>query len=81
MRHIHAHGFWCSVMWDVDSLGWKGLTRDEIVHQILSNVRPGSILLFHVGADAQDGPALPSIIAALRNQGYDFSTIDGACPD
>ena len=81
MRQVHDLGFWCSVMWDVDSLGWKGLTKDEIVDQILRNVRPGSILLFHVGAGAQDGPALPSIIAALRDRGYDFSTIGDACPD
>lgn len=81
IRHVHALGFWCSVMWDVDSLGWKGLTKDEIVDQILRNVRPGSILLFHVGAGAQDGPALPSIIAALRDQGYEFRTTDDACRD
>jgi peptidoglycan/xylan/chitin deacetylase (PgdA/CDA1 family) len=81
IRHVHSLGFSCSVMWDVDSLGWRGLTKDEIVHQILRNVRPGSILLFHVGAGAQDGPALPSIIAALRDQGYEFWTIDDACRD
>jgi peptidoglycan-N-acetylglucosamine deacetylase len=79
IRHVHALGFWCSVMWDVDSLGWKGLTKDAIVDQILRNVRPGSILLFHVGAAAQDGPALPSIIAELRDQGYEFGTIEDSC--
>jgi peptidoglycan-N-acetylglucosamine deacetylase len=79
IRNVHAVGFWCSVLWDVDSLGWKGLTEDAIVHQVLRNVRPGSILLFHVGAGAQDGPALPSIIANLREQGYEFETIDDAC--
>jgi peptidoglycan/xylan/chitin deacetylase (PgdA/CDA1 family) len=80
IRHVHKLGFWCSVLWDVDSLGWKGFTKEQIVDQVVSNVRPGSILLFHVGAAAQDGPALPSIIAALRDQGYEFQTIDDACP-
>lgn len=74
LRDIAANGFKHNLMWTVDSLGWNGLTRDQIVSRILSQHGNGYIYLFHVGSDSQDGPALPQIIDGLRAKGYGFGS-------
>jgi peptidoglycan/xylan/chitin deacetylase (PgdA/CDA1 family) len=47
----------------------------RIVNQCLSRAEPGAIFLLHVGIESLDGPALPTIIAGLREQGYTFVTV------
>ena len=68
-------GYTHSVMWTVDSLGWKGLTAEEITARCLDGTVPGAILLFHVGAQSQDAAALPDLIRQLKADGYSFGTI------
>jgi peptidoglycan/xylan/chitin deacetylase (PgdA/CDA1 family) len=68
-------GYTYSVMWTVDSLGWKGISTDEITARCIDGAVPGAILLFHVGAASQDAAALPEIIRQLRADGYSFGTI------
>lgn len=75
LRDISAVSFRYNAMWTVDSLGWNGLTRDQIVNRCLSQHGNGYIYLFHVGAAAQDGPALAAIIDGLRSRGYGFATV------
>jgi peptidoglycan/xylan/chitin deacetylase (PgdA/CDA1 family) len=75
-RDIAARGYAYNVLWTVDSGGWRGIPARSIVDICLRNARPGAIYVMHVGASAQDGPALPAIIEGLRAAGYDFETID-----
>ncbi|MGG1876202.1 polysaccharide deacetylase family protein [Paenibacillus cisolokensis] len=68
------------VNWNVDSLDWKGLNKDEVKHNILSAIGPGSIVLQHAGGGAGSDltgsiQALPEIITELKRQGYDFVTL------
>jgi peptidoglycan/xylan/chitin deacetylase (PgdA/CDA1 family) len=72
---IRSQGYTYNIMWSVDSLGWRGLTKEQIVQRCLNGLEPGAIYLFHVGSSAQDGPALPDIIRELRARGYSFATI------
>jgi uncharacterized protein YraI len=72
-----AIGVTSCVQWSLDGYGWKGLTQDQIVNRVASNHGNGYIYLFHVGADSQEGPALPRIIATLRGKGYRFATVAG----
>jgi peptidoglycan-N-acetylglucosamine deacetylase len=65
-----------NVMWSVDSLGWKGLTTEEITARCVEGAEPGGIILMHVGAASQDAHALPEIIRQLREQGYRFVTVE-----
>lgn len=61
-----------TIQWDVDSLDWKpGITPQQIQKRILSNVKNGSILLFH-NDTAHTVRILPDIITALKNEGYSF---------
>src|SRR5262249_23093349 len=47
-----------------------------IEHQVLANVQPGSIVLFHAnGRGWHTDGALPGIIAALKARGYEFATV------
>jgi peptidoglycan-N-acetylglucosamine deacetylase len=73
--HVAHSGYTWNVMWTLDSLGWKGLTGDQIVQRVLDGLQPGANYLFHVGAQSQDGPALPRIISELRERSYGFTVV------
>jgi peptidoglycan/xylan/chitin deacetylase (PgdA/CDA1 family) len=68
-------GYADTIMWTVDSLGWRGIPASLIEQRCLSLARPGEILLMHVGSQSQDGVALPAVISALRKQHYTLVTI------
>ncbi len=66
------------VLWDVDPKDWKpSASAREIAHNVLSNARPGSIILLHDGGGdaAHTVAALPKIIQALRGRGLRFVLI------
>ena len=53
-----------------------GLSEQGIQGQVLSNVAPGSIVLFHAnGRGWHTQGALPGIIAGLKARGYEFATV------
>ena len=62
------------IQWDVDSLDWKELPADEITARVTGRVQPGSIVLFH-NAALHTPEALPGIIEALLQEGYQFVPI------
>ena len=71
--------------WTTDSLGWKGtsggMNVDSVRARVVNGARPGGVVLFHVGANPNDGStldadALPGIIADLSAQGYRFVTLE-----
>ena len=61
--------YYITFVWDVDSLDWKGIAADQISKNVLSKVKPGSIILFH-NAALHTPEALPGIIDNLQKQGY-----------
>jgi len=80
-RDVGADGFTRTIMWTLDSLGWKGLTKDQICGRVKTAVSNdadggnGMILLFHVGSQSQDANALPCITSFLRSRGLTFGTV------
>jgi peptidoglycan/xylan/chitin deacetylase (PgdA/CDA1 family) len=68
-------GYTQNVGWTVDSLGWRGVPVQAIISRCLSTAAPNAVYVMHVGAQSRDGPALPSIIQGLREQGYGFATV------
>jgi peptidoglycan/xylan/chitin deacetylase (PgdA/CDA1 family) len=66
------------VQWDIDTDDWQRPPPDKIVSRVLRNVRPGSVVLMHDGGGNRSNTvkALPTIIKALKAQGYVFVTID-----
>lgn len=68
-------GYHIMLMWTVDSLGWEGLSAPAILRRCLTLVRPGDILLMHVGIQSQDDVALPQLIRSLKHRGYHLVTV------
>lgn len=74
------------ISWNVDSLDWKGLSAEEVKTNILENVTNGSIILQHsAGGEGEDlsgsVKALPEIIDVLKDEGFEFVTIDEILKD
>jgi peptidoglycan/xylan/chitin deacetylase (PgdA/CDA1 family) len=65
------------IQWDVSSGDPTfGVSARMIEQQVLANVQPGSIVLFHAnGRGWHTEGALPAIISALKAQGYSFVTV------
>lgn len=65
-----------TVQWSVDSLDWQNRGVEWIVHRVLTQVKPGSIILLHAGADSeQTEAALPEILRGLGERGYTSVTV------
>lgn len=71
-----------TVGWTIDSCDWTqtlsgGAQKNDIVNNVLNYVTNGSIVLMHDGGNdrSQTVAALPTIIQSLKNQGYQFVTV------
>jgi peptidoglycan/xylan/chitin deacetylase (PgdA/CDA1 family) len=74
-----------AVRWTVDTLGWRGtsggMSAQEVTDRAVNALRPGEIVLMHVGSNPEDGTtldadALPDMIERMRAAGYTFVTLD-----
>ena len=75
--------------WTVDSWGWKGtaggMSADEVLRRVVGALRPGAIVLMHVGSNPDDGTtfdadALARTIDQIRAQGYTLVTLERVLP-
>lgn len=57
------------IQWSVDSLDWRNIPASQIIDRVLSQVKPGSIVLFHNNAEHVE-EYLPPILEGLHNAGY-----------
>lgn len=66
------------VLWSVDPNDWTRPPVSVIVTRVLSHVHPGAVVLMHDGGGIRTNTiaALPTIIDALKRQGYTFLTLD-----
>jgi peptidoglycan/xylan/chitin deacetylase (PgdA/CDA1 family) len=72
-----------AVGWTVDTLGWKGrsegISPQTVVDRVVANLRPGEIVLMHLGASPDgstvDADALPAVIREVQARGYRFVTL------
>ena len=66
-----------TVLWSIDTLDWSQREKDNIVNNVVTNVRPGEIILMHTAGDKNTSmEALPEIIIKLKEMGYTFVTLD-----
>lgn len=84
IRLVNALGYG-AINWTVDTRGWQGTSggqsADSVVERVLAGLRPGEIVIMHVGSNPADGStldadALSRVIDELRARGYGFVTID-----
>ena len=68
VRVSREEGYEC-VQWNVDSLDWKNLGTQNMVHQCTKSVNPGDIVLFH-NDSKYILEALPQILEYYTQAGY-----------
>ncbi|MFC3883992.1 polysaccharide deacetylase family protein [Bacillus songklensis] len=79
IRVLDEHGY-RSILWSVDTVDWSGLSAEEILSIVNRDKSPGGIILQH-GFEALNGEldgsvqALPKMIDQLREEGYEFVTV------
>lgn len=78
VKAVKNENMYC-VQWDVDSLDWKDPTAQDMVNRIKGKISNGSIILMHNGAK-NTPEALPLIIDAVREAGYEFVPISQLIP-
>jgi peptidoglycan/xylan/chitin deacetylase (PgdA/CDA1 family) len=66
-----------AIQWDVVSAdAAKGQSANAMAKKVISQVQPGSIVVFHAnGRGSGTSQALPQVIAELREKGYHFVTV------
>jgi peptidoglycan/xylan/chitin deacetylase (PgdA/CDA1 family) len=67
-----------TILWSVDPRDWERPSVTTICSRVLSQVRPGAVILMHDGGGTRTGTigALAPIIRELKRQGYTFLTLD-----
>jgi peptidoglycan/xylan/chitin deacetylase (PgdA/CDA1 family) len=66
------------VMWDVLSLDYdKSVSPEKCLRNTLKAIRPGSIVVFHDSLKAEKNMkfALPRLIVALKEEGFEFKKL------
>lgn len=69
------------VMWDILSGDFDPkLSEDQCYQNVISNVKPGSIVVFHDSLKAKEKLVytLPKVLSHLSNQGFLFKKLDAA---
>ena len=71
---IHSEFGYRIILWDVDPLDWKRPGPSVVEHRIVSETRPGSIILSH---DIHPGTikAMPETFDQLQAKGFKFVTV------
>ncbi|GAB4002365.1 polysaccharide deacetylase family protein [Spirosoma daeguense] len=67
-----------TIMWDVEPESFTDIAVDsaKITEHILTNTKPGSIILLHIMYDGRESiKALPAIVSGLKKQGFSFKTV------
>jgi len=65
-----------TILWSVDPGDWRRPTVKQIVDNVMKNIEPGSIVLFHEGQYPLPTPeAIGIIIDKLHAQGYSIVTV------
>jgi len=63
-------GFY-TIQWDVDSLDWKNLGKENILNRVLNKTKSGSIILMHNGTE-DTANVLDEMIKKLKEKGFNF---------
>lgn len=84
IARVNSLGY-VAVCWTVDTAGWLGTSggqsSDTVMTRVLGGLKPGEIILMHVGSNPTDhstldADTLPAIIDELRSRGYGFTSMD-----
>src|SRR5262249_27244421 len=83
LRIVNSLGY-AAVGWTVDTAGWLGTSGGQslasVLDRALNGLRPGAIILMHVGSNPNDrstldADALGTMIHRIERRGYSFATV------
>ena len=60
------------IIWSLDSYDWKGYKRERLINNVIDNIQPGSIILFHDRIDILD---LRKIIKEIFSKGFQIVSL------
>jgi probable sporulation protein (polysaccharide deacetylase family) len=63
-----------TILWSADSIDWRGEPANVLVNRVMTRIGPGGLILTHPKPETVI--ALPEIIERIRNEGYEFRSID-----
>jgi peptidoglycan/xylan/chitin deacetylase (PgdA/CDA1 family) len=65
------------IHWNIDTRDWDALqSEEEIIKNVLSNLKPGSIILLH--ETDKTLKLLPILISKIKTEGYELVSLDEA---
>jgi polysaccharide deacetylase family sporulation protein PdaB len=77
LKAVGAAGYTKTIHWTIDTIDWRGDSAADITSRVVNNIKPGAIVLMHVGSGAKNTvAALPGIISNLKSKGYKFVTLN-----
>lgn len=77
VRTAAAEGYW-TILWSADSIDWQRPAPSVIIERVLRKISPGGLVLLHPTEPTVQ--ALPGLISALRNLGYELVTVPELLP-
>jgi len=65
-------------LWNIDTVDWRRPSPKKIKERVLSQLKPGQVILMHDGGGNRmnTAAALPEIIKNVKQAGYRFVTLD-----
>ena len=63
-----------TILWTADTIDWQGGSAETIINRVMKKVEPGALILMHPKPETVI--ALEPLINQLKEQGYQFKTVD-----
>ncbi len=76
LSDVYAGGYYITVMWSCDTLGWNGATVQQILNRCMYPSGAGSIILMHLASDSLDGKATGDMIRYFQSKGLQLVTVE-----
>ena len=76
-RKISGELGYSIILWTIDTRDWEKPSKEKIINQVKTELRPGAIILFHdyIYGNSPTPEALRQIIPYLLSEGYEIVTV------
>ncbi|MBE6554476.1 MAG: hypothetical protein E7666_09065 [Ruminococcaceae bacterium] len=77
VENCTEHHDYTMILWSLDTRDWECRNTDAIVESVLSNVKPGDIILMHdyIGRESKTPEALEILLPKLIERGFEPVTV------